>query len=118
MKIRCLNVNVYRSSRLGDCTNGGVSKYFDQLLVACPTGNVAFDSDREIPLNFCMIERRRLFGDEESVRIVPATINEDGNVVKRPGWWMYGGNLAETSDSRFSEMAGHYYPLKIHDRQE
>ena len=117
MKIRYLDVDVYRRHS-GDCTNGGVSSYFNQLLVACPNGPWTFDSDREIPLNFCMVEKRNFHDGLSNVRIVPATINESGEVVKRPGWWMYGGNIAEASDSRFSEMAGHYYPLKIHDRRE
>jgi len=118
MKIHCLSVEVYRS-HFGDCTNGGVSSRFNELLIACPDGNETFDSDIETPLNFCMIERRRFsFSPVECLSVVPACVDASGQIVKRPGWWMNGGNIANTSDSRFSRMNGHYYPLNIHDRQE
>ena len=119
MKIHCLDVDVYRNDTFGDCTNGGVSSRFNRLLVACPNGPITFDGEKEVPLNFCIIEKRNLFGGTlPDVRIIPATVDESGQIVKRPGWWMYGGNIAACADSRFSEMNGHYYPLKIHDRQE
>ena len=118
MKINCLSIEVYRNDRFGDCTNKGISSRFNELLLACLDGNISFDSDKELPLNFCMINRRQLFGDEEHQSIVPATVDENGRVIARPGWWMCGGNIACTSDSRFTELKGHYYPLKIHDRRE
>ena len=121
MNIHTLDVEVYRFP-LGDCTNNGVSSRFRTLAIACPDGNNVFDSDIAIPVNFCMIERRRIkniYGREEYeyMDIVPATVNELGQIVKRPGWWMYGGNIAETSDSRFRVMTAGY-PVRIHDRQE
>lgn len=116
MKINCLPIDVYRF-RLGDCTNSGISSMFPELLVYCPDGNISFDSDYSIPVNFCMVEKRSLFGGIH-MTIVPATVNESGQIVKRPGWWMYGGNIADASDSRFTALKGHYYPLKIHDRRE
>lgn len=118
MKINCLPIEVYKNGRFGDCTNNGISSRFSTLLLACPDGHITFDSDKELPLNFCMIERRRLFGNEEHQSIIPATVDETGKVVARPGWWMFGGNIASTSDSRFTRLKGHYYPLDIHDRQE
>lgn len=113
-KIRCLAINVYRSAALGDCTNRGISSRFDTLLLACPDGPITFDADAETPLNFCMLERRLGYTD-----IVPAAVNERGEIVPRgPYWWSCGGNIASTSDSRLSALAGHYYPIKIHDRRE
>ena len=45
------------------------------------------------------------------------TFKDDGDKIKaRPGWWMYGGNIACTSDSRFYQAT--QYPVKIHDRRE
>lgn len=111
--IHCLPVEVYKFP-YGDCTNHGVSNRFRELLVACPDGNIKFDSSKELPLNFCMIRPWHY----NTMHIVPAMVDEYGRVVERPGWWSYGGNIACTSDSRFSEMTGHYYPLKIHDRKE
>ena len=115
MKIHALAVEVYRNYELGDCTNRGISSYFNTLLLAVPDGNIIFDSDQIIPLNFCMIERK-YYNDKEYARIVPATINECGKIVKRPGWWMFGGNIARTSDFRFYEQT--LYALDIHDRRE
>lgn len=116
MKINTLSVNVYRFP-YGDCTNDGISGRFSDLALACPSGPDSFDSDVSVPLNFCMVERREI-GRMIYLDIVPATIDENGRIVKRPGWWMYGGNIAETSDSRFHELTGISYPLKIHDRRE
>ena len=115
MFVRCLSVYVFRESPL-DCTRGGVSSRFHELLVACPDGPHCFDSDKELPLNFCMIETRELPTGIHQ-RIVPAMI-ENNKIVKRPGWWMNGGNIAHTSDSRWTALKGHYYPLDIHDRRE
>lgn len=112
MIINCLPVEVYRW-HLGDCTNGGVSHYFNELLIYCPDGHIKFDSDKELPLNFCMVRPWHY----DTMHVVPAMV-ENGKVVERPGWFMYGGNIADTSDSRWSELKGHYYPLHIHDRQE
>lgn len=119
MKINCLPVYVYRNS-LGDCTNRGISSRFDTLLLACADGHVSFDSDTETPLNFCAIfsRRRPTFDRPEHLYIAPAMVDENGRITQRPGWWMNGGNIASTSDSRFSELTGHGYPLNIHDRQE
>lgn len=113
MKINCLPVNVYRNSRHGDCTNNGISKQFDTLLLYCPDGHITFDSDKETPLNFCALRERA-----GTVHIVPAMITESGKVAARPFWYMNGGNIANTSDSRLHDMCGHYYPLNIHDRRE
>ncbi len=117
-KINCLPVNVYKNPS-GDCTNRGISSRFRELLVYCPDGHESFDSEKETPLNFCMVERQTFFGGRTAnTVIVPAMVDDAGNVVKRPGWWMYGGNIADTSDSRFTQLKGGYYPLHIHDRKE
>ena len=113
MKVNCLPVYVYKNNVLGDCTNNGISSRFNTLLVYCPEGHRTFDSDKEIPLNFCVLRERAGY-----IHIVPAMITETGKVAARPGWWMNGGNIAATSDSRLSEMTGHNYPLNIHDRRE
>ena len=115
-KINYLNVSVYRFP-LGDCTNRGVSSMFDQLAIACPDGPHSFDADVSIPVNFCAIEKRDL-GFTKMVDVVPATVDDEGRIVKRPGWWMFGGNIARTSDSRFFETSGVNYALDIHDRRE
>lgn len=122
MTIHALPIEVFRSS-FGDCSNDGISKFFNELLLYCPDGHREFDAETEIPLNFCMIRRRELYGilsgnRSKYVDIVPATVDEAGRVVPRPGWWMYGGNIGSTSDSRFRSITGIDYPVKIFDRQE
>lgn len=117
MMINYLEIDVYRTARRGDCTNRGISSRFDTLLVACPDGPWSFDPEVSIPLNFCAVEIRRTWGGNTYTDIVPATV-EDGQVVKRPGWWMYGGNIASCTDSRFHELTGIDYPIQIHDRRE
>lgn len=112
MNIHTLSVSVYKVPS-GDCTNNGISNRFSDLLVACPGGPHSFDPSVEVPLNFCMISWRM-----GRAYIVPACVTETGRVVARPGWFMYGGNLAESSDSRFHELSGVNYPLHIHDRKE
>ncbi len=112
MQIQCLPVDVYRFP-IGDCTNDGISARFDELLVACPSGPRRFFSEHELPLNFCMVEQ--IYG---VAHIVPAVVTESGKIVPRPGWWMAGGNIADTCDSRWHELTGVQYPLHIHDRKE
>ena len=112
MNISCLKVDVYRCP-VGDCTNDGISSFFSELLVYCPFGPLSFDPAVESPLNFCAV-----FSHYGVAYVCPAVAAEDGTVLPRPGWWMYGGNIAETSDSRFREMTGVFYPLRIHDRRE
>ena len=116
MKVRYLTVYVYRTPALGDCTNKGISSRFNKLLLACPDGPNSFDADLETPLNFCKVEKRELQSGVYCT-IVPATVSR-GRIVKRPGWWMMGGNLAHSSDCRFNFLTGTFYPLAIHDRQE
>ena len=121
MNIHTLSVEVFRFP-LGDCTNRGVSSRFKSLAIACPDGPDVFDADVAIPLNFCMVERRRIsniYGRGEYVYmdVVPATVDERGQIIPRPGWWMNGGNIVDTCDSRFRSMTAGY-PLRIHDRQE
>lgn len=112
MIIRCLPVDVYRF-RIGDCTNNGISAWFDELLVACSNGPRSFDSAWETPLNFCMACWTR-----GTTHIIPAMVTDSGDIRPRPGWFMYGGNIADASDSRWQELTGTGYPLHIHDRQE
>lgn len=108
-KIKCLSVNVYRFP-FGDCTNGGVSEKFNTLLIPCDDGNETVDLDNP-PENFCVIEKRILWG-EKHYYIVPYALKQSGR------WVMMGGNFAFTSDSRFKECAESWQPLPIHDRVE
>lgn len=108
--MKALPVYVYRSSRLGDCTNGGISAKYDYLLVICDEGDINIDPENP-PGNLCQVVHRRLFGGD-LYHIEPFA------AAKGAGW-MAGGNYAATSDSRFSRMCGEMYgALPIHDRDE
>lgn len=105
-EVQGLTIYVYRSP-LGDCTNGGISSKYDRLILVGEgiEGPDRVDLDNP-PENAVKIVRRKLFGNEEFLHIEP--LNNEGK------WFMYGGNIACTSDSRFPSK----YPLKIHDRCE
>ena len=106
MKIaRALPIDVYRTTGLGDCTNGGISSHYDTLLLLCDDGHREVDLDNP-PENLVKIVERQLWG-ETHLHIEPYAQPEHIG-------WMYGGNIAYTSDSRFKSR----YPLRIHDRQE
>lgn len=120
MKIKALPVEVYKSARIGDCTNHGMSSRHDTLLIACPHGFMEVDSEN-VPDNFAMMELRKVMGAVIPT-IYPAEITADGRVVKRGGkQYMMGGNFAHTSDSRFRDLLGGMWgvgAVAIHDRYE
>lgn len=55
------------------------------------------------------IEKREVIG-QEYVDCKPAYC--------RKRWYMAGGNILYTSDSRFKQITGISYPIAIHDRYE
>jgi hypothetical protein len=117
-----LIVEVYKSARKGmfsgmDCTLGGISSKAGALCIVNIDG--PFEPSSEYPAALLILGN--LPG---IVRIVPAEKTEAGGWQKIPQWWMFGGNYAGTSDSRFSEaierLLGHrfYGAVAIHDRNE
>lgn len=105
--MKALPISVYRTDRLGDCTNGGISSRYDTLLLACDDGYIDVDENNP-PENLVKLVVR-YFGGQEYKHLEPVNRPDNGCVG-----WMYGGNIASTSDSRFPSQ----YPLKVHDRQE
>lgn len=101
----CLTAEVYRSS-LGDCTNNGISSYARELYILdAQKGPFEPDDIRQ-----CVyIEKREIMG-QEYVDCKPAYC--------RKRWYMAGGNILYTSDSRFKQITGISYPIAIHDRYE
>lgn len=90
-----------------DCSNGGISSRFNDVLVLCPDGNVEVDGNEP---NLCKVVERRLFGSEIYYHVEP--------VVKADGvGWMAGGTVVYSCDSRFRRLANGY-PLSFHDRTE
>lgn len=111
--MKALKINVYRRNdsdgSQSDCTNGGISAKYDQLLLVCDSGIVEIDENNP-PENLVKVVTRQLFGREYK-HIEPVARPKNGNLG-----WMYGGNIASCSDSRFHNISE--YPLCIHDRQE
>ena len=107
--LRAISVGVYRHGKY-DCTNGGISSRFDDLLCLCDEGPVHVDMDNP-PENLVKLVRRDFCG-EPVYHIEPVAEPKDAG-------WMMGGNYAATSDARFSRMIGNAYcAIAIHDRQE
>ena len=107
MKALPIEVYVTKRDRMCDCTNGGISSKYEELLLVCDEGYVTIDENNP-PENLVKISERHC-GLSTYKFIEP---------VARPQHfgWMFGGNLAYSSDSRYSRMAEQ--PLPIHDRQE
>lgn len=106
--MRALPIEIFKS-KFGDCSNGGISSKYNEILVECPDGYIEVD-ENNLPENFCKIVTRDL-GFAVVQHVEP---------VARPKGvgWMAGGCIVDTSDSRWSRLKGNYYPLKLHDRCE
>lgn len=106
--VSCLIANVYRSNRLGDCTNGGISSHEDKLYILSDrTTKGPFEPE---DIRQCVhIEWRDVCG-KKYINCIPAYF------INR--WYMMGGNFLYTSDSRFEEITKFKYPIPIHDRYE
>lgn len=107
-KVRALEVLVYESRAIGNCSNDGISARFDRILVECEDGNEVVDTD-DPPENFCVVVRRVLYGEEHDfVRPFAA--------AKGAGW-MNGGCIVSSSDSRYGRHISRH-PLPLFDRDE
>ncbi len=106
--MRALPIEIFKSE-FGDCSNGGISSKYKEILVECPDGHIEIDENNP-PENLCKIVTED-FGFAVVQHVEP---------VVRPNGvgWMYGGCIVDTSDSRWSRLKGNYYPLKLHDRCE
>ena len=102
-KVRALGIEVFRG-HYGDCSLDGVSSKYNELMLVHPEGPNEVDEDDP---RLVKIITRHLFG-RDYMHIEPYR-NEDK-------WFMDGGNIGYTCDSRFREISD--YPLMIHDRDE
>lgn len=104
--MRALPLEIFKSN-LGDCSNGGISSRFNEILLICDEGFINIDENNP-PENLCKLVERDL-GFTVYKHIEP--------VAKANGvGWMAGGTLVYTCDSRFRRMSE--YPLVLHDRTE
>lgn len=106
--VKCVAVDILRRNG-ADCTNGGISSRFNEVLVEVPNGYLEVDVDNP-PENLCRIVRRNFLGNEY-VHLEPVSLK--GRCA------MAGGNYAYASDSRFNyTISNGGYPVSIHDRVE
>lgn len=106
--MKALSIDVYRNGTY-DCTNGGISSKYDELLLVCDEGYIEID-ENNLPENLVKIVSEKLCGKDREYKYI-----EPYKAATKIGW-MSGGNIAYSCDSRFSELSD--YPLVIHDRQE
>jgi hypothetical protein len=100
-----LMVSIYRASRIGDCTNGGVSSKYDTAVLIGAEG--PFEPSDTTPALYLTSFRGRLIATPEPLS-GKALSGASGK------WWMFGGNYVSSSDSRFPND----YPIPVYDRNE
>ena len=107
-----LTVTVYRPADGHDCTNGGASSKVTQFTVTglgvdgLPIDDI-FEPSEKAP-EAKIVPHPTIKG---YFYLVPLEL------VESKKWVMFGGNIADCSDSRIQKAFGHR-PLKIHDRVE
>lgn len=106
--MKAISLYVYKH-RNEDCSNGGISSRYSEVLIECEDGYIDID-ENNIPENFCKVVKR-YFGNETYLHIEPYARPDKGCVG-----WMSGGCFCSSCDSRFSRIS--QYPLSLHDRQE
>jgi hypothetical protein len=103
-----LIVDIYKNNG-ADCTANGISSKSNELCII--NIKAPFNPDKDRPA--ALLVKGNL---PNTVRIIPANINEDKT------WTMFGGNFAYSSDSRFNEavekLAKFRGAVQIHDRIE
>ena len=103
--MKVLPIEIYKHK--GDCSNGGISSRFNEVLLICEEGYLEVDENNP-PENLVKLVVRHLFGKEYK-HIEPVA------APKGVGW-MSGGTIVYSCDSRFRRMSE--YPLSFHDRCE
>lgn len=111
--MRAIEVYIFKHSLFVGCSNGGISRQYDKILLICNEGNIEIPSG-DYPENLCKIVTRNLIGCEgpyEHKHIEPYCLPD-----KDCAGWMMGGSYISSSDTKFSRIS--QYPLPFHDRQE
>lgn len=104
--MKAIRISVYRDSRLGDCSNHGITSRYDSLLLVCKDGYINID-ENNIPENCVeIVDGYRGYKYLKPLKEVPSGLLG----------YMDGGAVGYSNDSRFWELSP--YPLKVHDRTE
>jgi hypothetical protein len=114
-----LTVSVFRNAG-PDCSLGGLTVDHRDLTVVNVDGPFGPTDDRPAVM---LIQGPGANHHGSNPILVPAVKNEAGDWQPAPGWWMFGGNYAATSDSRFGEAIAKLggtrgMAPKVHDRIE
>lgn len=88
---------IFKSKKIGECSNGGISAHYDQVLVILPEGG-PFEERDDMPT--VILEEKH--GRPRAVQLGETR------------WMMFGGCFIYTSDSRFP----YHMPVKLFDRHE
>ncbi len=104
MKVHVISAEIFRWS-LGDCSNGGMSSRHKEVLIIVDRG-MPLEFDENNPPENLVVMEEGFMGHKYLRPFKSADPNKTG--------YMFGGNFAYSSDSRFPFD----YPLGIHDREE
>ena len=122
---RGLKVYVYRSAVVGDTTNGGITAANDRLTIVgtvdyrkgdqpvislLDKGSQVFAAKPDSPAAWLVVGKH---GSRDRY-VVPAGMDGQPD----PRWWMHGGNLVSSSDSRWMTLSDGQYGVRVHDRRE
>jgi hypothetical protein len=106
--VKGFTVSVYRNAEYGDCTNGGVTKTANQVLLVGEGVPQMYEPESFPEMPVLKLVKRNLFG-REYLHAEPIEPVRNGCVG-----YMAGGNFIYSCDSRFPSD----YPIPVHDRQE
>ena len=110
--MKAIRIDVFKNSKFGGCSNGGITERFDELLVECDDGYIEID-ENNIPENLVVYVERTIAGRRSGY------LRPYENRPENRTDYMFGGAYAASSDSRFSRIAGDMYgALPVHDRTE
>lgn len=106
---------VFKSTYIGDCTNGGASSKYSQLYVVAEhvtiTDVIEYCSEHNEDINRFFKVDYDFYNSHNYIRIQPIT--------KGNKWYVMGGNFIHSCDSRFKKfVCDCSYPVPIHDRCE
>lgn len=107
--------NIYKHNA-GDSSNNGISSKYDQVFVAKEGQDNIPEFNGGIPV--VKIVRRKLGKSMQNPEGTEYVHLEPAGEANKGKGFMYGGCLVYYGDSRFGEMIGHNYPVKLHDRTE
>jgi len=102
-----LILNIYKDSK-GDCSNGGISSYCDQVVLVGPEFDEIFDAADDMPAVKLV---KREIGDSTYIHAEPVDACPGDKIG-----YMAGGSFVHSSDSRVRRVL--QYPIALHDRAE